>query len=123
MKVLVVDDSKTMRNIQKGILAQLGYHEVEEAADGVDALSKARAFQPDLLLVDSHMPQMDGVAFVRAYRAQGQRAPVILVAADADREQVIEAIEAGVDHYLIKPFTPDRLGQRIKEALERDSAA
>ncbi|MEQ9454421.1 MAG: response regulator [Phycisphaeraceae bacterium] len=123
MKVMLVDDSKTMRNIQKGILAQLGYNQLEEASDGLDALSKVGAFQPDLLLVDWNMPNMDGLTFVKKYREQGNRTPIIMVTTEAEKARVVEAIKAGVNNYVVKPFTPDVLSGRIKETMDRAKAA
>lgn len=123
MKVLLVDDSKTMRNIQKGILTQLGYTELEEAADGLDALSKVGAFEPELLLVDWNMPNMDGLTFVKKYREQGGTAPIIMVTTEAEKSRVVEAIKAGVNNYVVKPFTPDVLSERIRETLDRCAAA
>jgi len=123
MKVLLVDDSKTMRNIQKGILTQLGYTQLEEAADGLDALSKVGAFGPQLLLVDWNMPNMDGLTFVKKFRSQGGTAPIIMVTTEAEKSRVVEAIKAGVNNYVVKPFTPDVLSERIKETLERCAAA
>lgn len=123
MKVLLIDDSKTMRNIQKGILTQLGYTELEEAADGLDALSKVGAFQPELLLVDWNMPNMDGLTFVQKYRASGATAPIIMVTTEAEKARVVEAIKAGVNNYVVKPFTPDVLSERIRETLDRVKAA
>lgn len=122
MKVMLVDDSKTMRNIQKGILTQLGYTDLEEACDGLDALSKVGAFQPELLLVDWNMPNMDGLTFVKKYREQGNKAPIIMVTTEAEKSRVVEAIKAGVNNYVVKPFTPDLLGERIKETLTRVAA-
>ena len=122
MKVMLVDDSKTMRNIQKGILTQLGYSDLEEACDGLDALSKVGAFQPELLLVDWNMPNMDGLSFVKKYREQGHKAPVIMVTTEAEKSRVVEAIKAGVNNYVVKPFTPELLGERIKETLARVAA-
>jgi two-component system chemotaxis response regulator CheY len=123
MKVLLVDDSRTMRNIQKSILTQLGFTDIEEAADGVDALSKSGAFAPDLMLVDWNMPNMDGLTFVKQFRASGGTTPIIMVTTEAEKIRVIEAIKAGVNNYVIKPFTPDLLQQRIRETLDRIKAA
>jgi len=123
MKILLVDDSKTMRNIQKGILAQLGYTDVQEACDGLDAISKVGAFTPDLLLVDWNMPNMDGLTFVKQFRAKGFKSPIIMVTTEAEKSRVVEAIKAGVNNYVVKPFTPDALADRIKETMARVAAA
>jgi len=123
MKVLLVDDSRTMRNIQKSILTQLGYTEIQEAADGLDALSKVGAFDPDLLLVDWNMPNMDGLTFVKKFRADGKKAPIIMVTTEAEKVRVVEAIKAGINNYVVKPFTPDSLKARIEETMARVSAA
>lgn len=123
MKILLVDDSKTMRNIQKGILTQLGHTDVQEACDGLDALSKIGAFSPDLLLVDWNMPNMDGLTFVKQFRAKGNKAPIIMVTTEAEKSRVVEAIKAGVNNYVVKPFTPDALADRIRETMARVAAA
>ncbi|MEM7576148.1 MAG: response regulator [Planctomycetota bacterium] len=123
MKVLLVDDSKTMRNIQRGILGQLGYQEVEEAVDGQDALDKVASFSPDLILLDWNMPNMDGLTFAKQYRGSGARTPIIMVTTEAEKSRVVEAIKAGVNNYVVKPFTPNVLGERIQETLARAKAA
>lgn len=123
MKILLVDDSKTMRNIQKAVLAQLGHTDVQEACDGQDALSKVGAVKPDLILVDWNMPNMDGLTFVKAYRQMNKQTPMIMVTTEAEKSRVIEAIKAGVNNYVVKPFTPDLLSQRITETLQKVGAA
>jgi len=123
MKILLVDDSKTMRNIQKGILSQLGYTEVEEACDGLDALDKVKSYGPELLLVDWNMPNMDGLTFVKEYRKDAGKSPIIMVTTEAEKSRVVEAIKAGVNNYVVKPFTPDLLSERIRETLSRCQAA
>jgi two-component system chemotaxis response regulator CheY len=111
-----------MRNIQRNILNGLGYTEIEEACDGQDALSKAAAFKPELLLVDWNMPNMDGITFVKNYRQKGEKAPIIMVTTEAEKSRVIEAIRAGVNNYMVKPFTPQMLKQRVQETLDRLAA-
>ena len=123
MKILLVDDSKTMRNILKGSLNQMGYTDIEVACDGLDALSKVGGFAPDRMLVDWNMPNMDGLACVKAYRAKGSKIPILMVTTEAEKSRVIEAIKAGVNNYVVKPFTPDGLQQRIEETLSMSSAA
>ena len=122
MKVLLVDDSKTMRNIQRGILTQLGYEQIEEAVDGQDALDKVAAFDPELILLDWNMPNMDGITFIKEYRGSGAKIPVIMVTTEAEKSRVVEAIKAGVNNYVVKPFTPNVLGERIQEPLSRIAA-
>lgn len=119
MKIMLVDDSRTMRNIQKKILSQLGYGEIEEACDGQDALSKVGAIEPDLILVDWNMPNMDGISFVKAFRGQGKKTPVIMVTTESEKTRVVEAIKAGVNNYIVKPFSPEMLAERVSETLAK----
>ena len=122
MKVMLVDDSKTMRTIQRNILMQLGYKEIEEACDGQDALSKLAAFGPELLLVDWNMPNMDGITFVKTYRAQGGKSPVVMVTTEAEKTRVVEAIKAGVNNYVVKPFTAATLDEKLNKIFEKIAA-
>lgn len=123
MRVFIIDDSKTMRNIQKSTLATLGHTEIEEAGDGQDALSRVDAFNPDLILLDWNMPVMDGITFVRQYRAKGRKVPIIMVTTEAEKTRVVEAIKAGVNNYVVKPFTPEALSQKITETVSRAAKA
>ena len=119
MRTLLIDDSLTMRAIQRGILTQLGHPDVDEAETAEQALALLGEFDPDLILVDRALPDMDGAALVRAIHARSPSARVIVVAADAHREAVVDAINAGAASYVAKPFTPDVLCQCITEVLAR----
>ncbi len=123
MRIMLVDDSKTMRNIQRNILGQLGFSELEEACDGQDALSKLSAFNPELMLVDWNMPNMDGLTFVKNIRQQGIKTPIIMVTTESEKARVIEAIKAGVNNYVVKPFTPEQLSERVNETMAKAAAA
>ncbi len=123
MRILVVDDSKTMRSIIKNTLATLGYTDVEEACDGSDALSKATACAPGLVLLDWNMPNMNGLEFLKAFRASGATAPVIMVTTEAEKPRVIEAIKNGANDYVVKPFTPDVLSKHVERVLKKTQAA
>ena len=114
--------SRRSRKILKSILTELGYTEAEEACNGQDALTKVGAFNPDLLLVDWHMPIMDGITFVKTYRKQGNKTPIIFVTSENEKTRVIEAIKAGVNSYVMKPFTPEILRERIIETMAKVAA-
>jgi two-component system, chemotaxis family, chemotaxis protein CheY len=122
MRVLLVDDSKTMRNIVKGVLATIGATAIEEAGDGQDALSRVDAFNPDLILLDWNMPVMDGITFVRAYRGRKKTTPIIMVTTEAEKSRVMEAIQAGVNNYAVKPFTPESLSKIIASTMAKVGA-
>ncbi len=117
MNVLLVDDSGTMRKIQRNVLTSIGVAEVVEAGDGIEALEKLKTSQVDLVLTDWNMPNMDGLAFVKAVRAGGSKIPILMVTTEAEKRRVIEAVKAGVNGYVLKPFTPDTLSAKIKEVL------
>lgn len=117
MRVMLVDDSKTIRRIQRSILEQLGCTEIEEAWDGQDALSRVAAFEPTLILLEYNLPNLDGIGFLRAFRARDTETPVMMVTSEAQRGRVIEAIRSGATDYIIKPFTPDLLKDRIEKII------
>lgn len=124
MRILLVDDSKTMRNIQKKALDALGTNEYCEAGDGVEALAQiAKATGPfDIVLVDWNMPNMDGLTFVTRVRQSDKKTPMVMVTTEAEKTRVIEAIKAGVNNYVIKPFTPDGLQEKVKLTLAKAAA-
>ena len=117
MRILLVDDSQTMRSITRSVLCTIGAHEVEEAGDGREALEKMRSFVPELILCDWNMPVMDGLEFVQMVRKADQTTPIIMVTTESEMSKMMQAIRAGVNHYVVKPFTPDVLRKRIQETL------
>ncbi|MCA9281499.1 MAG: response regulator [Phycisphaeraceae bacterium] len=123
MKVLIVDDSKTMRSIVKNCLGGIGYSDVEEACDGQDALEKVAQCKPGLILLDWNMPNMNGIDFLKAYRAKGGKAPVVMVTTESEKARVIDAIRAGANDFVVKPFTPDVLAKHVNRTIEKAQAA
>lgn len=117
MKILLIDDSATMREITRSVLVQLDDAEVVEARDGEEGLGLAESIGPDLVVVDDLMPGMDGLSFLRAFRKCNGSTPVIVIGSDNGRQHVVEAIKAGASNYLAKPYTPDLLSQRVQETM------
>jgi len=117
VKILTVDDSSTMRRIIKNTLNRLGYTDVVEAEHGVDGLAKMAGV--GLVLTDWNMPEMDGLTFVKALRSNPQykEIPIIMVTTEAAKKEILEAIKAGVTDYIVKPFTPDTLKEKIERVL------
>jgi two-component system chemotaxis response regulator CheY len=125
MKILLIDDSRTMRNIQKNVLKGLGEYECAEAGDGIEGIT-AMSASPEpfnLILVDWNMPKMDGITFVRHVREKDRTTPIIMVTTEAEKSRIIEALKAGVNNYVMKPFTPDVLLERVKSTLEKAKTA
>jgi two-component system, chemotaxis family, chemotaxis protein CheY len=122
MRILLVDDSRTIRNIQKNVLAQIGFTDVIEAADGVEALGQIAECRPDLALVDWNMPNMDGITLVRKIRETDKKLPLVMVTTEAEKARVLEAIKAGVNNYVVKPFTAETLSEKISQTLARVAA-
>jgi two-component system, chemotaxis family, chemotaxis protein CheY len=124
MKILLVDDSRTMRNIQKNVLKALGDPACAEAGDGLEALTCLAAHPDgfDLMLIDWNMPHMDGLTLIKKLREKDKRTPIIMVTTEAEKTRIIEAIKAGVNNYVIKPFTPDALLERVKQTLAKSGA-
>jgi two-component system, chemotaxis family, chemotaxis protein CheY len=122
MKILLVDDSSTMRSIQKTILSALDDVEFAEAADGVEGLVRVAAGTFDLIFVDCNMPNMDGITFIQRVRATNKRTPLIMVTTEAERSRIMGAIKAGVTNYVIKPFTPEVLLDKVRQTLAKAAA-
>jgi two-component system chemotaxis response regulator CheY len=120
-RFLVVDDFSTMRSIVRNLLKDLGYDNVQEADDGRTALPMLKAGNIDFLITDWNMPHMPGLQLLKEVRADPKLAglPVLLLTAEAKREQIVEAAQAGVNGYVIKPFT----AQTLKEKLDRIMAS
>ncbi len=120
-RILIVDDFGTMRKILRNVLQQLGYTNIEEAENGVQALEKLRSGQFDLVITDWNMPEMDGLELLRNIRADGnlRNLPVMMVTAEAEKDKVIEAIKAGVNNYIVKPFTAETMKQKLDQIAER----
>ena len=115
MKVLIADDSRTMRRIIRATLAQVGFQKVVEAQNGREAVDACTDPEIRLILMDWNMPEMSGIEAVRSIRAKGYDIPIIMVTTEAEKRRVIEAIQAGVNDFLVKPFTPDALAGKVRK--------
>lgn len=114
-KVLVVDDSGTMRKIILRSLNALGVTDVVEAGDGSDGLDLFKQQQFDVVLTDWNMPRMTGLELLKAIRGSGSTVPVILITTEAEKGRVLEAVQAGVSDYLVKPFETEGLRQKLQK--------
>ncbi len=121
MKILVVDDFSTMRRIVKNLLRDLGFNNVVEADDGNTALPVLKSGGIDFLVTDWNMPGMEGIDLVKAVRADEnlKSMPILMVTAEAKREQIVVAAQAGVNGYIVKPFTAATLKEKIDKIFER----
>jgi two-component system chemotaxis response regulator CheY len=124
LQFLVVDDYSTMRRIVKNLLHDLGYAHVSEADDGTTALPMLKTGKFDFLITDWNMPGMQGLDLLKAVRADDQlkKLPVLMLTAEAKREQIVEAAQAGVNGYVIKPFTSEVLKAKLDKILESRGA-
>ncbi len=119
MKALVVDDSGVMRKVVMGALSRAGITDVDEAGDGKEAVNKVKDNDYDIVLMDWYMPNMLGIDAVKAIRAAGSEVPIIMVTTEAEKGRVIEALKAGANNYIIKPFEPAKIVQKIKDTVEK----
>jgi two-component system chemotaxis response regulator CheY len=123
MKTLVVDDSTTMRKILINILATAGITDVQQASDGQQAVEAVGAEEYNLILMDWNMPNMLGIDALKAIRAAGKQVPIIMVTTEAEKSRVLEALRAGANNYIIKPFKPEAIISKIQETLARTTAS
>ncbi|MFP4208658.1 MAG: chemotaxis response regulator CheY [Wenzhouxiangella sp.] len=125
MQILVVDDFSTMRRIVKNVLRELGFSNIKEAEDGKAALQVLRSSRVDFIVTDWNMPVMDGLALLKSVRADPalKAIPVLMVTAEAKREQIIEAAQSGVNGYVVKPFTAQTLKEKMEKVFERINAS
>jgi two-component system chemotaxis response regulator CheY len=121
IKVLVVDDFPTMRRIVKNLLKQIGFENIDEAEDGTQALNKLKSGNYGLVVSDWNMPGMVGIDLLRNVRQDAalKEMPFLMVTAEAEKEKVIEAIKAGVDNYIVKPFTAEVLKEKLEKIADK----
>ncbi len=117
LKVLVVDDMSTMRRIIKNVLKQIGFSDLVEAENGQDALNKLQAGDIGFIVSDWNMPVMQGIDLLRAVRADPdlKHLPFLMVTAEAQKDNIIEAVQAGVSNYVVKPFTAEALQAKLEK--------
>ncbi len=125
MSILIVDDFSTMRRIIKNLLRDLGFTNTSEADDGQTALPMLQTGKFDFLVTDWNMPGMQGIDLLKAVRADPELAsmPVLMVTAESKKDQIVEAAQAGVNGYVVKPFTAQTLKEKIDKIFERIEAA
>ena len=121
LRFLVVDDFSTMRRIVRNLLKELGFTNVEEAEDGADALAKLRNSAIDFVITDWNMPNMDGLELLKNIRSDAGLAatPVLMVTAEAKKENIIAAAQAGASGYVVKPFTAAILEEKLNKIFEK----
>lgn len=125
MKFLVVDDFSTMRRIVRGLLKEIGYNNCEEAEDGVDALSKLKLAKYDFVVSDINMPNMTGFELLKAIKEDPnlKHLPVLMVTAEARKEDIVLAAQSGAAGYIVKPFTKATLEEKVLKIMQKLAAA
>jgi two-component system chemotaxis response regulator CheY len=121
MRFLVVDDSSTMRRIIINTLNKLGYMDIVEAGNGREGVEKLDAGAVDVIVTDWNMPEMSGIDFIRHIRSvpTTKDVPVLMVTTNAAKDDIVEALKVGVNSYVVKPFTPDTMKEKIQAVLAR----
>ncbi|MDX9786393.1 MAG: chemotaxis response regulator CheY [Desulfobacterales bacterium] len=117
MKVLIVDDFATMRRIMKNILKQIGFTNIIEADDGTSAIEELKKTSVDLIISDWNMPKMTGLELLKTVRSMDglKDLPFLMVTAEAQKQNVIDAVQAGVSNYVVKPFTAEAISEKLKK--------
>jgi len=120
MKILAVDDSPTMRRIIINTLKRAGFDDVGEATDGKDALAKMKVDNFNFVITDWNMPEMDGLSFVTTLRSnkETENLPILMVTTRSVKDDIVQAMKAGVNSYIVKPFTPETLKEKIMQVLQ-----
>ena len=121
MKILLVDDSNTMRRIEKNTLEKMGYTDITEAGDGLEAVAKVNGTKFDLVLMDWNMPNMTGIDALKKIKADAatKSVPVIMVTSESEKSRIMEAIQAGAANYVVKPFQQDTLQEKISALTKK----
>ena len=122
MKALIVDDSAVMRKVLIGALGRAGITDVSQAGDGKEAVDAVQTEDFGLILMDWNMPNMLGIDAVKAIRALGKKVPIIMVTTEAEKTRVIDALKAGANNYIIKPFEPATIVTKIQDTLAKAQA-
>ena len=119
MKVLIVDDFATMRRILRNILKQIGFTNIIEADDGKSAFKELKKEKVDLILCDWNMPEMPGIELLNKVRSDDELKdmPFVMVTAEAQKENIVEAVKAGVSNYVVKPFTAETISEKLKKVF------
>ncbi|MDE7034369.1 MAG: response regulator [Mucispirillum sp.] len=118
--IITVDDSSTMRRIIKNTLQKLGFETILEAGNGVEALEVMSKNKVDMIVTDWNMPEMDGLTFVKAVRAKDEYKdlPILMITTEAAKEDILTALRSGVNNYVVKPFTPETLQEKVFKLLD-----
>ena len=117
--IITVDDSSTMRRIIKSTLQKLGFNNVLEAENGIEALEQMAKSQIDIIITDWNMPEMDGLTYVKTVRSKDQYkdTPILMITTEAAKEDILTALKSGVNNYVVKPFTPETLQEKVFKLL------
>ena len=121
MKVLVVDDFATMRRILKNVLKEIGFTKIVEADDGSTALAVLKKDKVDLIVSDWNMPEVTGLELLKAVRGDEsmKNVPFLMVTAEGQKDSVVQAVQAGVNNYIVKPFTADTIKQKLQQVFHK----